>query len=98
MLAAAAALSLAFVAFAPAYGIDDEGAWRGIFAHKNFLGHVMALAIVGFLFELRRRGAVNRLAILTGFAVAGLALLGSRSVAGLVTAPVVMGARAPWAP
>jgi len=37
----------------------------------------MALAIVGFLFELRRRGAVNRLAIAAGFAVAGLALLGS---------------------
>ena len=90
MLAAAAALSLAFVAFAPAYGIDDEGAWRGIFAHKNFLGHLMALAIVGFLFELRRRGAVNRLAIVTGFAVACLALLGSRSVAGLVTALVVV--------
>lgn len=44
-----AVLSLACVILAPRHGISefpDEGAWRGIFNHKNGLGAIMALSML----------------------------------------------------
>jgi O-antigen ligase len=54
--AIAAIGSVAFVAALPEYGImqdgDLAGAWRGIFAHKNHFGPVMAVAVFTELFLL----------------------------------------------
>ncbi len=56
-----AVLSLATGLFLPAYGISDEaydGAWRGVFVHKNQFGRMMALTgVVGWLLVRRRGGA-----------------------------------------
>jgi len=90
VLSAAAVLSAVFVVVVPVDGISDDGAWRGIFAHKNFLGHIMALTIVVLLFELRNRGMVDRIATAAIFVGSCMALLESRSVAGLLVAVVVV--------
>jgi exopolysaccharide production protein ExoQ len=54
--AIAAVSSVAFVAALPEYGImqdgDLAGAWRGVFAHKNHFGPVMAVAVFVELFLL----------------------------------------------
>jgi O-antigen ligase len=89
VLGGAAVLSMAAVAFAPAYGISDDGAWRGIFVHKNALGRAMALATVALLFQLRQRGLLNRLVTVSTLALAIVTLFGSHSVAGVLTAVVV---------
>lgn len=53
-----AILSVAFALFLPAYGVMDavqeygmhEGAWKGIFSHKNSLGRLMVLfALLSFI-------------------------------------------------
>ena len=90
VLIAATVLSAVFVVVVPVDGISDDGAWRGIFAHKNFLGHIMALTIVVLLFELRNRGMVDRIATAAIFVGSCMALLESRSVAGLLVAVVVV--------
>jgi len=91
VLGTAAVLSVAVVFFAPAYGIGiDETGWRGIFEHKNTLGRTMALAALVLVFQLRRRGLVNRLATVTILALVCVALFGSRSVGGLLTALAVL--------
>jgi exopolysaccharide production protein ExoQ len=45
-----AVLSLACIVFLPSYGISDvvdtQGAWQGIFSHKNGLGSFMALSFL----------------------------------------------------
>jgi O-antigen ligase len=87
VLGAAAVLSVALVILFPTYGIsDDDAGWRGIFVHKNALGRAMALAIQVLLFQFRHRGVANRVASVAMLAVACLALLGSNSVAGMLTA------------
>lgn len=47
-LGIAAVLSIVAALLVPRFGIDDDGLWRGVFAHKNSLGRVMALAAVAF--------------------------------------------------
>jgi O-antigen ligase len=89
VLGAAAVLSVAAVVVAPAYGISDDGAWRGIFVHKNALGRAMALATVALLFRLRQRGLLNRLLTGSTLVLAVVTLFGSHSVAGVLTAVVV---------
>ncbi len=89
VLGCAAVLSVAFVVFLPAYGIDDDGAWRGIFAHKNSLGRAMALAVLTLLFRMRQHGSANRLITIGLLVLSGVVLAGSRSVAGFLTAVAV---------
>jgi len=43
------ALSIAVCLALPAYGIDETGAWEGVFDHKNHLGQFMALAAAAWL-------------------------------------------------
>src|SRR5262249_10004294 len=91
VLGAAAVLSGALVGSAPNRGMgrDDPG-WLGIFVHKNTLGRAMALVILVFIFQLRQRGIANRLASGAVLAMACAALLGSRSLAGILTAVAVV--------
>ena len=90
VLTAIVVLSVVTVFFFPNHGISPEdGTWRGIFVHKNALGRAMALACLAFLFRVCQRGIANRLASLALLLLAVVALLGSRSVAGLLTAVTV---------
>ena len=89
VLSAAVVLSATFVVIAPTYGIGDDGAWRGIFVHKNILGRTVALAVLALLFRLREHGVVRRLATIAIFTLSCAMLLGSRSVTGLLTAAAV---------
>lgn len=58
-LGIAALLSLLFVIVPPHYGIENKGVyagvWRGIYHHKNPLGHFMALSAVVFLLLTPRK-------------------------------------------
>jgi O-antigen ligase len=56
----AAVLSLLCVAALPAYGIGPDGAWKGIFGHKNDLGVFMVFLASPALY-LPRRGGLARL-------------------------------------
>lgn len=55
-----ALLSLLFVIVPPHYGIENQGVytgvWRGIYHHKNPLGHFMALSTIVFLLLNHARG------------------------------------------
>ena len=47
-----AVLSLAFAVALPGYGVDQgihQGAWQGVFTHKNILGKVMVVGSITFL-------------------------------------------------
>jgi exopolysaccharide production protein ExoQ len=86
-LALVAALSLGTAVLAPAYGVHwdaHDGAWRGIFMHKNGFGKVMALAALVFLLQGCDRAGWRKRA---WWAAAGLATaltLLSRSSSSLV--------------
>jgi len=90
VLGAATLLSVAVAVYASNLGSGDGGGWLGIFVHKNTLGRAMALTILVFLFQLRQRGIVNRVASVAMLAVACVALLGSHSVAAMLTAVAVV--------
>lgn len=63
MLGIVAIGSLLFALFLPSYGITSElheGAWRGIFVHKNVLGLIMVLSSIVFIL-LNVRGGKYRL-------------------------------------
>jgi len=91
-LAAALVSSVLIAIAAPSYGIStgtDAGAWRGIYAHKNNLGRIMALGTVLFaslaLNELRTRRYTAALCVASLI----VALL-SRSASSLVVIAVMM--------
>jgi len=91
VLGAAMVLSVAVVVYAPNLGIGSgDTGWLGIFVHKNTLGRTMALTILVFLFQLRQRGTANRLVSVAMLGVACLTLLGSQSIAGMLTAATVV--------
>ncbi|OGF53199.1 MAG: hypothetical protein A2Z21_05555 [Candidatus Fraserbacteria bacterium RBG_16_55_9] len=82
----AAALSLFFALALPAYGVMGqvhEGAWRGIFFHKNSLGRMMTLGAILFLFLAL---GTHRYRWITwgGFALSTVLLLFSASRSALV--------------
>lgn len=83
--------SFIFAIFLPQYGIDDSlhnGAWQGVFAHKNSLGRVIALATIVFLFLQNRR---TRWIKWIGVAVCLALLVLSRSATSVVVLAVVIG-------
>src|SRR6266852_5005289 len=91
VLTAAMVLSVFAALFFPIQGISPEdGTWRGIFVHKNALGRAMALTCLALLFWLRQGGLVNRVITAGLLILAGGALLGSHSLAGLLTAVAVV--------
>lgn len=85
------ALCYAAVAAAPEIAITIvpyNGAWRGIFWHRNYLGSFMALASMVLLFALRlgrgRAGNIEHVAV-WAFYILALLLVGlSRSVTGII--------------
>jgi exopolysaccharide production protein ExoQ len=73
MFGIAAALSIVFSIFVPAYGIGEgeyEGRWQGIYAHKNTLGNNMAVAFTVFIVWAASSPAYRRIK----FVLAGIAL------------------------
>lgn len=83
-------LSLLMVAFKPEWGIMSsvhEGAWEGIFVHKNSLGKVSVFAICIFttLWSLSHK-ASQRLFWVGAVLLGIVTLLGSRSASALVVA------------
>lgn len=80
--------SLALVLFVPAWGVMGyalQGAWRGVFVHKNALGSFAALALL--VFPLAYTLAVTwrtRLLWAIGFVFAVVTLVGSKSQTSLV--------------
>ena len=85
------ALCYAGVAAAPDVAITKEplnGAWRGIFWHRNYLGSFMAFASIALLFALRLgRGRAGRIELVAvwAFYILALLLVGlSRSVTGII--------------
>ncbi|MGF1496338.1 MAG: O-antigen ligase family protein [Elainellaceae cyanobacterium] len=83
-----AVLSLVFVVALPQFGVSGgphDGAWRGVFAHKNGLGQKMAVSTaVFFLLSLDQRR--KRWVALGGLGLSLLLAVFSRSTAGLVSA------------
>jgi exopolysaccharide production protein ExoQ len=55
------------------------GAWRGIFDHKNGLGRVMALGLITILWVRARGSQWIRAALIFGFVLCTVELVGSRS-------------------
>jgi len=97
VLTAAVVLSVVAAVFFPSYGISsDDGTWRGIFVHKNSLGRAMALACLTLLFKIRHGRLPNRLIAAAVLVLAAVALLGSSSVAGFLTAFAVVATMPLW--
>jgi exopolysaccharide production protein ExoQ len=82
----AAVASLLMVLFLPSYGIakdDFEGAWLGIYAHKNGLGSAMALGCL-ILLLLSLRATKGRVGFWCLTALCGVLLIFAQSVTSLV--------------
>lgn len=80
-------LSIAFVFLLPDWGLmgyPHEGAWRGIFVHKNGLGRFAALGVLVFLALLLAPG--RKRVWLVGLFLSGVVLAGARSATSLVLA------------
>ncbi|GAA6764001.1 MULTISPECIES: O-antigen ligase family protein [Thermus] len=80
-------LSIAFVFLLPDWGLmgyPHEGAWRGIFVHKNDLGRFAALGVLVFLALLLAPG--RKRVWLVGLFLSGVVLAGARSATSLVLA------------
>ena len=93
MFSIAIMLSFLFVLLLPEYGIMSgsvhEGLWRGIFAHKNFLGKAMVLsANVFFLLAVNSRK--NRFILWCGFSFSLILLIFSTSKTALVSCVVLL--------
>lgn len=84
-------LSFAFVYLLPNWGLmgyPHEGAWRGIFVHKNVLGRFAALGVLVFLALLKTPG--RKEAWVLGLLLSGVILAGARSATSLVLAFTVL--------
>jgi O-antigen ligase len=84
-------LSFAFVYLLPGWGLmgyPHEGAWRGIFVHKNLLGRFAALGVLVFLALLKTPG--RKEAWVLGLLLSGVILAGARSATSLVLAFTVL--------
>jgi len=76
-------LSIAICLALPAYGIDEFGAWQGVFDHKNHLGQFMALAAAAWLLHATCFTKYRTLAL--GLAAAsGILVFLSKSATGIV--------------
>lgn len=85
-------LSLAFVFLVPEWGVmgyPHEGAWRGIFVHKNVLGRFAALSVLVFLALIMAPGR-QKMMWLTGLFLSMMILVGARSATSLVLAAVMV--------
>ncbi len=87
-LGIAALLSLLFALVLPSYGIssgEHEGAWKGIFDHKNTFGRIMALSALVFLLLGVRGSGYHRVAWASFFGLSvGLLLLSDSKTAQII--------------
>jgi exopolysaccharide production protein ExoQ len=85
-LGLAAVLSLGAGLLLPEAGLDHrfDGAWRGVFGHKNGMGKAMALAAVLFALLAREARGTARAWTYAGFVLAAALVLLSRSTSALV--------------
>jgi O-antigen ligase len=84
------ALSLLFVVALPSYGISGgphQGAWRGVFTHKNGFGEKMAIA-TGIFFLLGLSLKQYRWAAWVGLGMSVLLVILARTSSGLLSAMV----------
>lgn len=83
-------LSLLFAVALPSIGTmcSHEGAWRGIYSHKNILGKVMVLSILVFLLLVKDRKF--QLLSWLGLSISSLLLIFSTSKSSLVIALVLL--------
>ena len=87
VMIAIALSSLLLIAIYPSIGIMSgihEGAWKGVFLHKNFLGKIMALGVLVFLF-VPIHGKTNHFLSGGGAVLCAYLLLRSRSRNSLLT-------------
>ena len=83
-----AIISLIFIAVVPSEAIMHgvhEGAWRGTFFHKNFLGKNMVIGVLAVL-TANLVGKIRPLFTLGGAGLCAVLLVGSQSVTSIVTA------------
>ncbi len=93
-LGIAALLSLLFALALPSYGISSgvhEGAWKGIFSHKQTLGRLMALSALVFLLLGVSSRRYQRVACAIFFSLSIGLLLLSDSITALIVFLVVLG-------
>ncbi len=86
-------LSLLFVVAFPSYGISGglhEGAWRGVWAHKNGLGQKMALSTLVFTLLALNRPKWSWL-LWGGAAISVALVILAASTAGLIATVVMLG-------
>jgi len=89
MLAISAVMCLLFVLFMPQYGLGD-GAWRGIYPHKNVLGKRFVLgAAISFFFIMTTRE--YRWVSWLGYITSGVFVLLSKSASALGNFIIVTG-------
>ena len=85
LTAVIAVLSLLFIAIPGSGAIDESGAWRGVFVHKNVLGQHMALGVLVWFFVLRI-GSWHRITAGAFLLLCTLLMLQSGSATALVIA------------
>jgi O-antigen ligase len=90
----AAVASLVFVAADPALGIvpagTHEGAWRGIFAHKNRMGRSMSFGVLTFVAAALAARPAIRPVMIAGALLCGALLILSSARTGWVTTFIVL--------
>ncbi len=88
------ALSFLFILVFPHYGIMSglhEGAWRGIYTHKNILGQTMVLSVITFLVTIISSDKSSYLTY-TGLFLSAFLLIMCRSSSSLVHTVILSGA------
>ena len=93
MFSIAILLSFLFVLILPEYGIMGGsvhgGLWRGIFAHKNFLGKAMVLSAIVFLL-LAVNNQKNQFLLWCGFSFSLVLLIFSTSKTALISCALLL--------
>lgn len=98
-LAIICGLSIAVALALPTYGLhgdDMQGAWRGVFSHKNDLGHMMSLAVIVFAVEATVPGA-HRWPRVLGIALAFAVMVLSQSMTSCVSSLIILVCVIGWA-
>ncbi len=80
----AAIASLLLLVISPAAALMPDGALRGIFPHKNFLGQIMAAGVLASLYGMRSGGSNRRSCVVMIILFVGLTVA-ARSSTSLIT-------------
>jgi len=85
-------LSVLFVSVLPEYGLHEkyDFAWRGVFPHKNGMGHIAAQAVILFA-ALALTDQKRKLRYMAGLALAGLILFMADSMTAVLGVTAALG-------